>query len=508
VNWDHETQVNNLWTATPSTPSDVVTLANWAKNNGYKLRASGIMHGWSPITVTTDTVECGTTILVKTSPHLNNMAMVSNANQVKVQTGAQMNDLLMFLESKGYGFYNYPAVGDITVGGALAVDGHGTGIPANGETPSPGSSFGSLSSLIVSFNAVVWDDATNCYIIKTFQKSDPEAAAFFVSLGRSFLTEVTLTVVPDYYINCASKTDITMDELCADSTSGQTVFNLLGQSGRLDITLYVFTDKPWTKIWTMSTTKPVLSRKVIQPYNYIFADNYPPNILQLLDQIGNAAGTWYLAPELGNAFYVGTVLGLTATATANMWGKSKNLLLYYKPNLPHGHEASFAVLTRRDNIQKVLNTFYSFYKALLTQFQQQGKYPLNGALQLRFNSVNGNDLGLSALHSLNDDRNFDVAIWINFVNSVVPNSPDHGEFMTQIQSFLLGTINGPDATVRAEWSKGYAFTTEGPFKNTTVLNNVIPNSFPNEWQATVNTWNKYDPERIFTNPFLDTQFPV
>lgn len=127
-NWIGDRQVNNLWMAIPAVPNDIVTLANWAKNNSFRLRASGCQHSYSPLTVTSGTSECSNYILVNTTNKLTAMEMLPDQSQVRVQTGAQMNDLLAFLESKGYGLYNFPTVGDITIGGALAIDAHGTSI--------------------------------------------------------------------------------------------------------------------------------------------------------------------------------------------------------------------------------------------------------------------------------------------------------------------------------------------------------------------------------------------
>ncbi len=56
-----------MWTATARTPDDVVRIANWARDNGYRVRAKGTMHGWSPLTVVPgENVE--KTLLVDTIP--------------------------------------------------------------------------------------------------------------------------------------------------------------------------------------------------------------------------------------------------------------------------------------------------------------------------------------------------------------------------------------------------------------------------------------------------------
>jgi FAD/FMN-containing dehydrogenase len=49
-----------------------------------------------------------------------------------------------------------PAPGDITVGGMLAINAHGSAIPGTGETRQPGQTYGSLSNPILSLTTVVW----------------------------------------------------------------------------------------------------------------------------------------------------------------------------------------------------------------------------------------------------------------------------------------------------------------------------------------------------------------
>lgn len=224
---------------------------------------------------------------------------------------------------------------------------------------------GSLSSLIVSFTAVVWNNETNAFVLKTFQRSDTDATSFFVSLGRAFLTEVTITVVKNYNMRCLSRTDIPMDELCADSTTGRTATSFLDKTGRIELILFPFTDKPWLKIWSANPNKfdLLFSRKVYNPYNYIFFDIIPVPVAELVGQI--MKGAWHLTPTLGNTLYLTAQTGLLATLSSDIWGASKNVLLYIKPSTLLFHEFGYVVLTRRDNIQKILNSKLIFTFAFL-----------------------------------------------------------------------------------------------------------------------------------------------
>ena len=43
-NWAGMIAIDSVWTCAPASASDVVTLANWAHANGYRLRAKGMSH--------------------------------------------------------------------------------------------------------------------------------------------------------------------------------------------------------------------------------------------------------------------------------------------------------------------------------------------------------------------------------------------------------------------------------------------------------------------------------
>jgi hypothetical protein len=89
-----------------------------------------------------------------------------------------------------------------------------------GDGGMPGTTYGSLSNLIVSFTAVVWDAARDSYVLRTFDRADADAAVYLAHLGRAFLTEVTLRVAADRTLRCLSRVDIPAAELFAPAGAG------------------------------------------------------------------------------------------------------------------------------------------------------------------------------------------------------------------------------------------------------------------------------------------------
>src|SRR6266700_501677 len=45
-NWAGMIVIDTVWTCAPASAADVVTLANWAHANSYRLRAKGMSHNW------------------------------------------------------------------------------------------------------------------------------------------------------------------------------------------------------------------------------------------------------------------------------------------------------------------------------------------------------------------------------------------------------------------------------------------------------------------------------
>ncbi len=223
------------------------------------------MHNWSPLTVTAHT-DNKNVILINTTVNLKNIEpprrISSNKFAVTLQTGTSILQLLTFLENYGLGFYATPAIGDLTVGGVLSIGGHGTGVSYVEEAMPPDGlqAYGTISNLIISLKAVVWDVASNKFVLKIFRRYDSDAKAFLISFGRTFITEVTVVVGKNYNLRCVSSFILTTDQLFSRSEGPHTFSHLLDRSGRVELTLFPFTQRPWLKVWTATEEKPPLSR--------------------------------------------------------------------------------------------------------------------------------------------------------------------------------------------------------------------------------------------------------
>src|ERR1700733_8045228 len=67
-NWAGMIVIDDVWTCAPASAADVVTLANWAHANGYRLRPKGMSHNWSPILLPAGNTGAGYVLVDTTQP--------------------------------------------------------------------------------------------------------------------------------------------------------------------------------------------------------------------------------------------------------------------------------------------------------------------------------------------------------------------------------------------------------------------------------------------------------
>ncbi|MFI6035936.1 cholesterol oxidase substrate-binding domain-containing protein [Streptomyces sp. NPDC051315] len=502
-NWDGEITVTGLWACVPEGPGQVVAVVNWAWRHGWTVRARGASHGWSPLTVAEGTPSDARVLLVDTGPHLTGLALES-ADAVRAGTGVTTEALLTYLEEHGLGVTAAPAPGNLTLGGALAVDAHGTAVPARGEKRLPGHTYGSLSNLVLSLTAVVWDADNGAYVLRTFTRDEADCAALLTHLGCSLVTEVTLRVGPNTDLRCLSRTDIPASELfAAPGSDGRTLASFLESDGRVEAIWFAFTEFPWFKVWSVEPTRPLTSRRVTSPYPYPFSDSVPRPVADLVGTMVSDAA-WYLAPALGTAQLEAARLGLVATLSADIWGPSKNTLLYLRPTTLRVHANGYAVLTRRDQVQRVVAEFAAFYRERLNAYAAGGRFPVNGAVEIRVTGLDDPaDTGLAGaraplLSALRPDAGhpeWDTAVWLDVLT--LPGTPHTGAFYRELERFLLTAYDGTHALTRVEWSKGWGYTDESAWSDDEVLGTAVPSSFGAAWDEAAGTLDRLDPHRVF-----------
>ncbi|WP_198590293.1 cholesterol oxidase substrate-binding domain-containing protein [Paracoccus zhejiangensis] len=541
-NWAQMISVPNVWTCIPATEADVVAVCNWAAQAKFTVRARGVAHGWSPLTVTegetTDNV-----MLVDLRTNLNKVLSISPASagspaQVTVQTGCTMLDLMTALETSrvgpdpdvGFSFAHIPAPGNLTVGGVLAINGHGTGVrtPPRDDMNLP---YGSLSNQILGFTAIVTRPVTGTYAARRFSRGDPDAKAFLTHCGRALLTEVTLQVTDNYMLRCQSFMNIPATTLFAQPVGGKdparSVGDFLQQSGRIEVIWFPAFDPaqpsfPWFKVWTVSPKKPTYAKIATGPYNYPFSDDLPSFITALLRQMVTSA------PEITPTF-CSTVAQYTAgqlTSVADLWGKSKNTLLYVKDETLRVTANGYAVLMKRDQVQQAIADATTKFTDMLLSYQKNGLWPINSPLEIRVTGLDDTaHLGLPpgqvaespVISSLGTDpivqqNGWDVACWFDVLTIIPEGDPQQAyQFYTELETWFYAHF---DTGFRAnvEWSKGWAYSVPGgAWTDAAVIQSIRDTCTTGRpadatWAWQVATLQSYDAANLFTNPFLDQLF--
>lgn len=499
-NWDETISTAPLWTVEPADRNQLLATVNWAAANGYRVRAKGFQHTWAPWTVTPKETSDTSVVLVDLRDHFADIAMVGD-DRVRVGAGATMESLLAHLDRHDRGITACPAPGQITVGGALAINGHGTAIRAAQEQRARGMSYGSLSNLVTAMTVVSWDASTHRFVLRELQRNSPEIAPYLTLLGRGLVVDVTLQVGQRQYFHCRNRTEITASRLFAapESMTDSALARLVDKYGRVGVIWYAFTDRPWVQTWEISPRRPLGALPRYSPYAYLFADNLPDPVPQILGDINE--GAEWLAPAFGNAILAATDVGLTLAGNRSMWGASKNFLNWVRPTTLRITAGSHAVIVARKDLQSVVHDFTTFYSELLKKYQRRGQFPINSGLEIRISGVDTPaevDVpgavapAFSAAAPDPEHPERDTVVWLDTLT--LPETPHTAEFYTELDEYFEA-IGRDKATVRVEWSKRWGYRDGVAWSN---ADHLAPTkaSLP-QWDAATAVLRASDPHKVF-----------
>ncbi|WP_459708680.1 cholesterol oxidase substrate-binding domain-containing protein, partial [Paraburkholderia sp. 2C] len=118
---------------------------------------------------------------------------------------------------------------------------------------------------------------------------------------------------------------------------------------------------------------------------------------------------------------------------------------------------------------------------------------------------------LSPLRPRADRPDWNIAVYFDILT--MPGTPAANRFYREIEQWMLSNYAGSYATVRPEWSKGWAYTDGAPWQDLSLIGSAIPAAFSEgqpasgRWDAARAVLNTFDPQRIFASPLLDRLLP-
>ena len=525
TDWSQYVVVESVQIARVSSAADVAAVCNWAAQNSFTVRAMGEGHNWSPILLVPGTPPNSKVMLVDTTKLVScSFQLLDRVPLATFGTGITIDAASAYLQTlenggtsaaPGFAFPHATAPGNLTLGGILAIGGHGTLVPSGtGSGTGEEALMGCLSNLIMGFDAVVTEpDGPNStsYAVRHFERTETDAAAFLVHLGRAFLTSVTLRVVPNYYLQLHCLFPKATDLFAPPSTapSNPSAFaNLLDTYGRVEVLWFPYNLHTFAQCNMLQTT--AIEPQVAGPYNYPWMNDITPLKNKLIK-----AGL-FAFPKTTPVFTAGEL----ALTQAHLDGKvlngtARDLEIYLKDTTLRVALFGWALQVPRGDVQQVVNLFFEKVKAMLDAAETAGTYPINAAMEIRCTTIDRPGVlptpALAATHSVAPhDPTLDTVVWLNV--GTVTGTPGSNAFYTELETWLLTTWGQTEPNrLRPEWSKGWAYTASGPWTNPTVLQAVKAaynqpggDALTLKWAAS--TLASYDQANIFTNALLGNIF--
>ena len=492
-NWSRMIRVHDVPTATPRTDEEALDVVRWAATQGYRVRPMGAFHTWAPLAF-----EDATDVVAIDQSQLTGLVDFTYVPvpAATFRTGTTLAQAVRLLEeidnrgasdAPGWAWPDYPGVPDVTIGGMLAIGAHGAGVRQRAGQPDL---FGTVSNLVLGFTAIVSEG--DDYVIRSFRRDDPDAAALLVHLGAAYLLTVTMRVVPNCYLGRRVEYPDWEIAYAATAEAGS-IQSLVEEHGRVQALWFPFTRTPVVQHFTEEGY--VEGPRVTEPLTVRLSPDLPTAFTGAFTQA--LAHLPWLTPMVERA--VLAEMKRLSPPDQEWHGTSGNMLLYVQHDTLRVVSLAYAVHVRADEVQQAIHDLAHQFDRMLHDYAHAGHDPINSCLEMRVTDVDREDAvgfpgAVPAMLSagLPIDGSERV-IWFDVVTT--PGMPMAWEFYAEYESWLWQRF--PDGA-RPEWSKAWAVSGAGPWTDERVLNTVRERVRP-----AVEVWDRLDARRVYGSALLD-----
>jgi len=504
--------VDDVLTAVPQTEEQVLSLVRWAADAGYRIRPMGAFHTWVPILL-----ERAESIVLVDQTGLTGLVGfdLDPVPCAAFRCGTTLAEATRLLEgidnggratAPGWAWPDYPGIPDVTIGGMLAIGAHGAGIR---QRPDQEDLFGTMSNLIVAFRAVVSEG--DSYVIRDFRRDDPQASALLVHLGNAFLLEVTLRVVPNCYLGRRVDYPDWQEVFAPPSESlpARSMQAMVEQHGRVQQLWFPFTRTPIVQHFT---EEPDLTGPPVpEPLTVRLSPDLPAGFSHAFTS--TLAHLPWLTPLVERA----TLMEMRHLSPPDReWhGTSGNMLLYVQHDTLRVISLAYAILVRRDQVQSAVHALGCQFDQMLHAYARAGLEPINSCLECRVTDVDRAEaVGvpgatpalLSPARPL-PGSDAERVIWFDLVTT--PGTPNYLQFYAEFEAWLWTHFDQSGA-LRAEWSKAWAVSAQGPWTDRAMIGRILRSYDPEGSLATARqareAWRGHDARGVFGSPLMSRVF--
>lgn len=516
-NWSRMLRVPEVLTARPTDEEQCLQIVRWAAEAGWRARPIGALHTWVPILLQ----DADRIVLIDQSAMTGLVAFTQDpVPAATFHAGTTLSQATAILEgidnggrspTPGWGWPDYPGIPDVTVGGMCAIGAHGAGIRMRSDQEDL---FGTVSNLILGFRAIVYDGDE--YIVRDFTRDDPDAAAFLVHLGHAYLLQVRMRVVPNCMLTRRVEYPDWTESFAEPSASlpPRSLQALVEEHGRVQQLWFPFTQTPIVQHFTEGAGEPQgNATKVTAPLTARLSPTLPVAFTSAF------GATLEHLPWLTPLVERATLAEMRHLSPPDhVWhGTSGNVLLYVQHDTLRVISLAYAILVESSQVQAAVHALGYAFDEMLHRYARAGLEPVNSCLEIRVTDLDRAEaVGLpdAAPALLSPARplpgaTLDRAIWFDLVT--VPGAKGSTTFYMEFESWLWERFPAP-GTLRAEWSKAWAFGPQGPWTNAEVIDRILRSYDPDGTLATAHsvrdTWKRFDPAGVYGSPLMSQVFQL